>query len=177
MSKSPSRSGQKPTEPTKANGGNFLDLPVSAVMQKDVVTVTANTPLSEVETVIADARVGGVPVTDSAGHVIGVLSLRDLVDRYASDPDARPRRSGFYHVDAEELDEEDLDAYELPEEGEETAEQVMTGQVLSVPPTATLREVARTMVKHQVHRLLVQDVGNKMVGIVSTMDIVRAMTK
>jgi CBS domain-containing protein len=164
----------------KKQPNSFLDLPVRDVMQTEVVTVTASTPLSEVERVLAEARVGGVPVTDEAGTVVGVLSIHDIVDRYTADPDARPTPAGFYQVDTAGQDEtddtEEYEGFEVPEKGEETAEQVMSAQVFSVPPSATLREVARSMVRHEVHRLLVQEDG-KTVGIVSTMDLLRAMAK
>lgn len=178
MPKSTRTTAKKVRRPAaaKARATSFLEQEVKEVMRKEVVTVAASTPLSEVERVLSEAGVGGVPVTDEAGIVIGVLSLRDIVDRYSSEPDARPTLSGFYHVDAEDLEEGELEGFEIPMQSEETAGQVMSAQVFSVRPTATLREAARSMVKHEVHRLLVQERG-KTLGIVSTMDLLRAMAR
>ena len=68
------------------------------VMRSDVITVPYSTPLSEVERVLSDNRISGAPVTDEAGHIVGIISVKDLIERYAEDPDARPRRGqGFYH--------------------------------------------------------------------------------
>lgn len=171
---------KKPKSPAKAaapTGADWRDQLAEEVMQSDVVTVEASAPLSEVERLLAEHRIGGAPVVDEAGHIVGVLSVRDLVDRYAQDPDSRPRRStGFYRIDAEEMEDEDVETFELPEEGEETAGQVMNRQVLAVPPDATLREVAKKMVKENVHRLLVQN-GPRTVGIISTMDLLRAAAR
>jgi CBS domain-containing protein len=168
------------TAPTRATGRTdrqpFLDLPVDRVMSKDVLTVSTSTPISEVERTLAEAHVGGVPVTDAAGQVVGVLSLHDIADRYSSDPDSRPRRHTFYSLVVESAEEDELEGYEVPSDAEDTAADVMSAQVFSVPRTATLRQVAREMRRRQVHRLLVQDRG-KMAGIVSTTDLLRAMAR
>lgn len=160
-----------------SNRTDWTELTAEDIMQHDVVTVSTSTPLSEVERILSDHRIGGVPVTNEAGHIVGVLSLRDLVERYTQDPDSRPRRGhGFYHLSSEELLEEDLESFELPEEAEETAGEVMTAQIFSVKPDARLPRIAREMVEHNIHRLLVQD-GIRTVGLISTMDILRAIAR
>lgn len=145
------------------------------LMRKDLVTVSYADPLSEVERVLTDNRVSGVPVVDEAGAVVGVLSLRDLIQRYAEDPDARPRRgAGFYELSSEELLDEDFESFEVPEESEETAADVMTSEIYAVPADAHLADLAKAMVKHGVHRLLVTDEG-RYVGLVGTMEVLRAL--
>ncbi len=146
------------------------------IMRTDVVTVARSTPLSEVERILNDNAISGAPVTDETGEIVGVVSMRDLVQRYAEDPDAKPRRGrGFYQLSSEELDEEDHEAFEVPEESEETAQDVMTGEVHSVPAGAGLREIAREMTKHRIHRVLVQRNG-KYVGLISTLEILDALS-
>ena len=96
---------------------------------------------------------------------------------YTQDPDARPRRGhGFYHLSAEGLEDEDLEAFELPEEAGETAGDIMTAQVYAVERTVSVREVAAKMVELNVHRLLVTE-QQKTVGIVSTMDLLNALAE
>ena len=155
--------------------GDWRLLTAADVMQSDVVTVAADTPMPEVERMLAENRITGMPVTDKAGHIVGVLSVRDLIDRYAEDPDVRPRSAGFYGFDAGELEGEEL-AFDVPAESTETAGSLMTKEVLTVPVDAPLREVARAMVRHGVHRLLVTEAG-KTAGIVSTMDLLAAAAK
>lgn len=146
------------------------------IMQKEVITVPYATPLSEVERTLSDNRISGAPVTDEAGHIIGIVSIRDLVERYAEDPDARPRRgNGFYHLSSEEMLEEDFETFEVPEESEETAGDVMTGQIHSVEADVGLREIAAAMAKHRIHRVLVCENGRH-VGLISTMEILRALS-
>ncbi|MHC4076832.1 MAG: CBS domain-containing protein [Planctomycetota bacterium] len=147
------------------------------VMRTDILTVSEGTPLSEVERLLNENRVGGLPVTNETGHITGVVSIRDLVDRYTQDPDARPRRGhGFYHLSAEDLEDGDLEAFELPEEAEETVGDIMTAQVYAVETTTSVRKVAAKMVELNVHRLLVTE-QQKTVGIVSTMDVLNALAE
>lgn len=145
------------------------------LMETNVVTVSYADPLSEVERVLTDQRVSGVPVVDETGAVKGVISLRDLVERYAEDADARPRRgAGFYHLSSEETLDEDFESFEVPAESEETAADVMTSDVYSVPTDADIPEIARTMGRHGVHRLLVRD-GKRFVGLVGTLDLLEVL--
>lgn len=145
------------------------------IMRAEVITVPYATPLSEVERILSDNRISGAPVTDESGHIVGIVSVRDLVERYAEDPDARPRRGhGFYHLSSEETQDEDFDSFEVPEESEETAEDVMTGEIYSVKIDAGLKEIAAAMAKHRIHRVLVQDAGRH-VGLISTMEILNAL--
>ena len=168
------KAGATATNPVK---GDWRRLRVADIMQRNVVTVAVDTPLSEVERLLTEHRISGVPVTDERGHIVGVLSLRDIIDRYTQDPDARPRRGkGFYRLETGELDEEDFESFELPAESEDVASDVMTAEALTVNVEAPLRDVARLMVEHQVHRLVVEE-EHRTVGIVSTMDLLRAASK
>ena len=146
------------------------------IMRKDVVTINYATPLSEVERKFSDHRISGAPVTDEAGHIVGVISLKDLVDRYAESPDSHPRRGrGFFHLSSEEMLDDDFESFEVPDEAEETAGDIMSGQVFAIPADAGLKEIATAMVEHKVHRLLVQE-GGKYIGLVSTMEILDSLS-
>ena len=145
------------------------------VMRTDVITVPYATPLSEVERILSDNRISGAPVTDESGHIVGILSLKDIIARYAEDPDSRPRRgAGFYHLSSEEMLEEDYESFEIPAESEDTAENVMTAQVYAVNVDDGLRAIAAMMTKHRIHRVLVEEQGRH-VGLISTMEIIAAL--
>jgi CBS domain-containing protein len=145
------------------------------VMRRDVITIDRATPLSEVERVLADQKISGAPVTDETGAIVGVISLRDLVERYVEDTDARPRRSrGYFHLSTEELEDDDYELTELPEETEETAEDVMTAEVFAIDADAPLAEVARTMVERRIHRVLVSS-GGHFAGIVGSFEVLQAI--
>jgi len=166
----------KKTAP-RSSAKDWREMKASDIMQTNVITVTEDASLSEVETLLSENRITGMPVTDEAGDLVGVISVTDLIERYTEDADARPRRGrGFYDVATYGLEEEDLETFDVPKESEETAGSLMTAEVLTVKSDLTLRLVAREMVRHKVHRLLVNE-GRKTVGIITTMDLLRAASK
>jgi CBS domain-containing protein len=164
-----------------ARAARWAQVTARDLMREDVITVADSMPLSEVERVLSDNRISGAPVTDEAGRIVGILSWRDLIDRYVEDESARPRREpGWFHLSSEEMLEEDFDSFEVPEESEETARDVMSGDIFTVPPDAGLKEIAEAMLKHRVHRVLVRgetgaDAG-RFLGILSTLEILNALS-
>jgi CBS domain-containing protein len=169
------KTSRRPSPPRAPWHGDLTRLTAADVMETNVVTVSHADPLSEVERVLSQQRISGAPVVDETGAVKGVVSLRDLVERYAEDPDARPRRgSGFFHLSSEETLDEDFDSFEVPAEAEETAADVMTSEVYWVPVGATVPRIARVMGRHGVHRLLVRD-GRRFVGLVGTLELLEVL--
>ncbi|MBL8728192.1 MAG: CBS domain-containing protein [Planctomycetes bacterium] len=151
---------------------DLADLRARDVMQHDLVCVRASDPLTEVERVLADARVSGVPVLDDDGQMLGVLSAKDLVRSHAEDAEV-PEDLGFQDTVLDPDDTEPV-AYRRSQGGVMCAGDVMTTDVASVGPDTSLVEVARTMVQREIHRLLVVDRG-RLVGIVSTLDVLRPL--
>jgi CBS domain-containing protein len=56
------------------------DLGLRDVMTWGVVTVKPATELREAAHVMREQRLGALPVVDEAGHVVGILTERDLID-------------------------------------------------------------------------------------------------
>ena len=101
---------KKPIHPG-SDAPRWSVLTAADIMQTRIITVADTAPLSEVERVLTENRITGVPVTDQAGRVVGVISVRDLLDRYVEEPDSRPRRGkGYYHESTEEMADEDLES-------------------------------------------------------------------
>jgi len=162
---------------TKSRPATKAGRTAKSVMERRIVTVGRTAPLSEVERLLTENRISGMPVTDAAGKAIGVVSYRDLLDHYAENPDARPRRTrAFYRLSTEHLLDEDFESFEVPEESEDTAQDVMTPEVIHVRSDAPLKDVCRTMGEHEVHRVLVTDPeSEKVVGIISSLSLLKAM--
>jgi CBS domain-containing protein len=111
--------------------------------------------LAEAVAQLARHNITGAPVLH-AGRVIGVASLTDLM-REAPD-----RQSGAMLGDTK------------GRSGSLRVKDVMTTRVVSLPPTATVAEVADLMQREHVHRVLVME-GELLYGIVSTFDVARAV--
>jgi CBS domain-containing protein len=125
------------------------------VMQKGVISVSPELSLGDLEEFLTTEDIGGAPVLGITGQVVGIVSKTDIV-RALSDENGRSLA---------DFAEADL-----------TVEDVMTSDVLTVKPSDDLRDVARRMIDGHVHRLLVCD-GEEVVGIITTFDLLRALTR
>lgn len=145
------------------------------LMRTDLVTISYAAPLSQVEATLGEHGFSGAPVVDESGHIVGVISIKDLIARYSQDPDSRPRReAGFFRLSSEDMGR-DVEIVGLPAESEETAADLMTAEIYSVSPEAGLREIAMKMAKHRIHRIFVQG-NNQYLGLISTMEILDALS-
>lgn len=144
-------------------------LTAADIMQREVISVRLTDTIAEVERVMADAGISGVPVLSADGRVAGVLSTSDLIIRRADGDEPE----GTSVVDVDEDGEEVTVAYGSGSD-KLTAGDVMTPDAESIAPDTDLREIARRMVDSKIHRLLVVE-KTRLVGIVSTIDILRAL--
>lgn len=58
--------------------GKILDLPVSQIMNKNITTVTADTPLLKVQSLMLVRGFGRVPVVDEKNRLLGLISQGDI---------------------------------------------------------------------------------------------------
>lgn len=176
---------------------------VRDIMASEPVTLGEQLTLREAIDALADARVSGAPVV-AGTVVVGVASRTDILGFVADSPAIPRERSGVVEFGevgvsvAESLDDEGPAAYyvdrwmdseadvwsritqsESPDWDrldEHSVAEVMTRSVVSIGPDASVEDAARLMVDRQVHRLLVMD-GRELLGVLSTMDIVRGVAE
>ena len=145
------------------------------LMREKVVCVPQDTSLPDLGRVLAEHRVSGAPVVDATGAIVGVVSMRDLVDRRArgADTSSRPEPSWFERPFEHVLEQEEYAFFDAPEKVAETVADIMTADVVSVPATAGIREIAHTMTTRRVHRVLVEreDRTGVYLGIIGTFEI------
>ncbi|MEM7200898.1 MAG: CBS domain-containing protein [Planctomycetota bacterium] len=143
------------------------------VMKTEVVTVAATMQLADAERLLSEHQISGVPVTDEAGRIVGVLSMKDLLECRSQDVGGWADRSrGFYEMTGEES--LSYVGGEEPDWASDTVAEVMTAQVHAVPCETSLPEVARQMIRLGVHRLLVTEQG-RYVGLISSFDVLGAL--
>lgn len=145
---------------------------VKDLMNPDIMTVADEMTTDELARYLIEREISGAPVVDTQGHLIGVVSMTDIGRNMAEPLDfASSRNSGFYRNDAVDLTLEDL-GQRYVEERAVTVRDVMTPVVHQVPVTASVAEVARVMVEHHIHRLVVTQ-GKDPVGIITSMDLLK----
>jgi CBS domain-containing protein len=139
---------------------------IQELMNREVVTVTPQTPLKEVAVLLAKHGISGVPVCDDRGQVIGVVSEADILWKELG---LRAGHGLLERIfDSAYGEDERINAV--------TAAEAMTTPAVTVAPDAYVVRAAKLMVDHRVNRLPVVSEG-KLVGIVTRADLVRAFTR
>lgn len=141
------------------------------LMTPNPVTVRPEMPVAEIARLIMAHRINGVPVVDSAGALLGLVTEGDLIHR-AADEKFEPRvslwkenfwRSVFRRRGAE------------PDKAEgRTAAEVMTRDVITVTPETDVTVVARLLIENAVKALPVVE-GRRVVGMISRFDLVKRL--
>lgn len=116
---------------------------ICELMTRGVETVSAGATLESAGKKMQTHNIGFLPVLESE-KVVGVLTDRDIVLRAVS-AGMRPHMT--------------------------TVRQIMTKEVLSCYDDQTITDAALIMEKHLVHRLIVLNRQDRLVGIVSLSDI------
>ena len=114
---------------------------VRTIMTKRVVAVRPETTLADAVALLTEHHIGGAPVVDAAGCLVGVISEMEMID-VIFDADARSA----------------------------SVSQYMTCDVQVVAPSDSLPRVAQLFALYSFCRLPVVDDG-KLIGIVSRRDL------
>lgn len=130
---------------------------VGDVMTRDVVALRATARFKDILRIMRARMFSALPVLDSDGTVVGVVSEDDLLVREGyRGQELRPLR--LRHADRAKA--AGLNAADL-----------MTRPAITVRPDATLAAAARTMHARHVKRLPVVSAEGRLVGIVSRTDL------
>ncbi len=140
---------------------------VEDVMTREVATVHPDTPLRDVARLLVERAVSGVPVVDDAGAVVGIVSEADVMAKERAEPQRASALARWLHRDAER---EQL-RFEARVAGE-----AMTSPAITTAPYAPITSAAEQMAAQAVNRLPVIS-GDKLVGIVTRADLVRAFAR
>lgn len=143
---------------------------VKDVMSKDVVAVNPNDTLHEALDLIVENRVSALPVINGTGQCVGMLSTSDLID-LTHDLDDEIQNLGRSEASQRPWLVEQL-SQAL---GAERVSEQMTPDVETIGPEVSVPDAAAAMVRNRVHRLPVADDNGRLLGIVSTVDIMRAV--
>jgi CBS-domain-containing membrane protein len=140
---------------------------VKDVMTEKVVVVKKNDDIHEAARLLSGQRISGLPVVDSENIVIGVVTEADILSMTGM-REGHSFRDILRHILGEPLPER--------KKGHLVGD-IMTTPAVTTRPDEDIKEVARILDEKRIKRLPVVDGQNKLVGIISRADIVRAMGK
>ena len=120
--------------------------PISTLMTRQVCSVDLDDTVAQVEDLLTRNKLSWAPVLEGGRLVIGVISATDVLQFHAQGRDGSAVR----------------------------AWQMCTYKPITVDHATPLADVARAMVDQRIHHVVVTN-GDAIVGVVSSLDFVRAL--
>src|SRR6185437_4771059 len=138
------------------------------VMQRERITATAETAIDDAVRLMVANHISGLPVVDSTGALLGILSEGDLLRRTELGTEARvPAWIGW-------LAGQGRAAREYVREHARKVGEIMTAPAIFVSPQTELAEVVALMESRRIKRLPVVQ-GDRLVGLLTRCDLMRAL--
>lgn len=142
------------------------------VMQSPVVTIERDASLLDAHRLFVEEEIHGVPVVDADGAVVGVISTLDLLRAVHEEHEGARSQASYYR---------DLLPYSSPDWdtgvedfqdrlAEARVADAMSESVVSVPPDASIAQVAHSLRVNGIHRVLVAE-KDRLLGIISSQDL------
>ncbi len=138
------------------------------VMTRNVVAIDQNGTLLQAARMMLQRRISGLPVVNSSGELIGIITEGDFLRRAEIGTERRRSRWLDLLFGPGKLASEYTHSH-----GRKIAE-VMATDLYTVSEDTPLNEIVRTMEKHNVKRLPVLR-GKKIVGIVTRSNLMHAL--
>lgn len=137
---------------------------VKDIMSTNVITIKDDQTIRDLIKAFADKDILGAPVVDDEGFVIGVVSSIDILKNESSHT--------FYQAPFMKSFEAAL--FEDSKFFDKPVTSIMTNDLYTITPDATIARMSKIMYDKKVHRLLVTEY-NKLIGIVSTFDLLKLL--
>jgi CBS domain-containing protein len=143
------------------------------IMTKDVVTVTPDTSIEELSSLLVANEISGVPVVDARGAVVGIVTENDLISRNKRlhIPTVVSFLDAVIYLESSKKFAEDVKRLTATKVGD-----ISTKKVVTITEDTTLTDIATIMSEKKAHLLPVVSSG-KVVGIVGKRDVVRAVAQ
>jgi len=138
---------------------------VKEIMTRAIKTITPETGLQEVASLMCLNRFSGLPVVEGEDTLVGFIAEKDVLGHLF--PAVRDIMTGMSALDFEGMESDYKKVLPL-----KTAD-LMVSNVITVDPDMPLLRAVSIMARNKFRRIPVAE-GNKLVGIISLGDIHRA---
>ncbi len=65
----------------------IIDHVISSETEKNIITITPGEKISDASKLLAENKIGALPVTTDGKNIVGIISERDIIRKIASDGD------------------------------------------------------------------------------------------
>lgn len=149
---------------------SVTETPVSEWMTRNVVTIRADDTIQEAVVLMQENQFTTIPVVGSQGECIGILSRSDLTELFLTEDEELSRLSDtprlsmeWYYRTLETCD----DRY---------VKELMTHDVLTINMNDRVSDACQAFVSRSIHHLPVVDENNRVTGMFSTFDVIKAIS-
>lgn len=137
-------------------------------MSRHVISIRADAPATEAIKTMLAHHIGGLPVVDLTGKLVGMLSEGDFIRRVELGTDKRRSRWLSVLVGADQT------AIDFARQRGRKVSQIMSPEPITINEETTLEQIIRLMESRNIHRFPVMR-GDKIVGMVTRGDFLVAL--
>lgn len=142
---------------------------VADLMTRAVTVIRRDADIHELEKLLLEHRVHGVPVVDEQGRIVGVVSQTDLLAwHFETGVDG----AAFHDT---QVCAEGTRALRVSDIRTARVDEVMSPLVHVIGPERTIAEAAGRMIRERIHRLVVVDPDFRVVGMLSAVDLLNVV--
>jgi CBS domain-containing protein len=147
------------------------------LMTKCVVSIRDGATIREAGAFLIENGISGAPVVDEAGRAIGVISHTDIV-WHDSMPKAKQSDVAEYYREVDPRCPPGLRDYVYGRRAESVpVRDVMSPVIIQVATDDSAVTVVAKLLALKIHRLFVVDVTEKLLGVISTFDVLRCLRR
>jgi CBS domain-containing protein len=144
--------------PSESVVDSWETLRVTEIMTGSPFCIHRDVDVAEIVALFVEQGISGAPVVDDSGRPIGMVSRADvLMNEY------------------ERAEGEESSAWLKGRPARSKAEDIMTPRTTSISERANAIDAVRVLAEQRIHRLPVVDDDGSVVGILSTLDVIRAL--
>lgn len=136
------------------------------LMVPNPISLRSEAEVAEAIALFTEKGIAAAPVIDEAGRPIGVVSRSDLLIHQREAEMNRAGKPDYFFAPSFESDPK-------LETARSTVVDLMTPAVFAVSPDTPVQRVVSDMIGLHVHRLFVVDDDGILVGVISTMDVLK----
>jgi CBS domain-containing protein len=149
---------------------------VADIMERDPISVGRDDDVESVIRVLREHELPGVPVVDGSGKLVGIITENDLILR---DEQADLHLPHHLDIMGGVIYVESMKHFEgrMQKAFASKGEDMMTADPITVTPGAPVEEAAKLIARHKHNRLPVVDDDGRLVGVVTRLDVLDAITE
>ncbi|MFO0966907.1 MAG: CBS domain-containing protein [Gemmataceae bacterium] len=144
------------------------------LMAPNPISIRADANVREALALLTDKGFSAAPVINEAGHPVGVLSRSDILQHDRERPDYLPPSPAyFYEQDLRTKKGTPVEGFQVENVDPTDVSEIMTPAIFTVRPGDPAGKVVKEMVSLHVHRLFVVDDAGVLVGVITSMDVLK----